>query len=101
MVKTIVPIVIVYLIAVVGWVTLAGTITSRTDNQDAELRREVGQLWGTQLEQIAPKASVSVDKPVEGKKWESDPKRAFTQQTTVTEKYEISPAQNDINIGFQ
>ena len=58
MVKTIIAIAAVYLIAVVGWVTLAGTITYRTENQDADLKRAVGQLWGTPLEQTAPAATL-------------------------------------------
>ena len=62
MVKTIVAIVIVYLVAVVGWITLAGTITYRTDHQDTQLKNEVGQLWGTPLEQHSPAAALGVDR---------------------------------------
>ena len=61
MIKRIVAIAFVYLIAVVGWITLAGTITYRTDHQDEELKHQVGQLWGTPLEQKAPSASLTVE----------------------------------------
>lgn len=49
--KRLMGIVIVYLFAAIGWITLAGTITHRTESQDAGLKNEVGQLWGTPLEQ--------------------------------------------------
>jgi len=48
----------VYLIAVVGWVVLAGTISYRTDSQDADLRKQVGELWGKPLIQSAPWAAL-------------------------------------------
>jgi len=51
----------VYLVAVVGWVTLAGTNSYRTENQDVALKQQVGHLWGTPLEQKAPSAVLMVE----------------------------------------
>ena len=46
MVKRIVAIAVVYLVAVVGWITLAGTISYRTDHQDADFARNpTSQYW--------------------------------------------------------
>ena len=101
MVKRIVAIVVVYLIAVVGWITLAGTISYRTDHQDAELKHEVGQLWGTPLEQHAPGAALCVDRQVETKKWDLYQKRDTVERTTVTDKYDLPIVENDIRVGFE
>src|SRR5438132_8122123 len=62
MVRRIIAIAFVYLIAVAGWVFLAGTITYRTNNQDESLKRDVQQLWGTPLEQRAPDAKLRVER---------------------------------------
>lgn len=101
MVKTIVAIAIVYLIAVVGWITLAGTISYRTDHQDADLKHEVGQLWGSPLEQNAPAASLGVDRQVETEKWDASQKRRIVERTTVIDKYDLPIIENGIRIGFE
>ncbi|HLF82708.1 MAG TPA: inner membrane CreD family protein [Blastocatellia bacterium] len=102
MVKRIVAIAIVYLIAVVGWITLAGTITYRTDHQDADLKHEVGQLWGTPLDQKAPWASLTVDSITRTEK----PNPANNGVVVVRAgaepgKYELPIAQNEIRAGFE
>lgn len=102
MVKRIVAIAIVYLIAVVGWITLAGTISYRTDHQDAQLKHEVGQLWGTPLDQKAPWASLTVDSPTRTEK--RDPANngvVFVRAGADPEKYELPLAQNEIRVGFE
>ena len=101
MVKRIVAIAIIYLIAVVGWITLAGTISYRTDQQDAELKGEVGQLWGTPLEQRAPGASLSVDRQVGSGRWDAHKKRNIVERTTVTDKYDLPIIENDLRVGFE
>ena len=58
MVKNITAIGIVYVIAVVGWIVLGSTIDVRTGSQDDRLKQSVGELWGTPLEQHAPRASL-------------------------------------------
>ena len=102
MVKTIVAIVIVYLVAVVGWIILAGTITYRTDHQDTELKNEVGQLWGTPLDQKAPWASLMVDSPTrtEGPNPQGNGV-VFVRPGANPEKHEVPIAQNDIRVGFK
>ena len=101
MAKRIIAIGFVYLIAVVGWITLAGTISYRTDSQDSALKHEVGRLWGTPLEQSAPGASLSVERQVATKKWDPDQKRNVVDRTTVTDKYDVPIIENDIHIGFE
>jgi inner membrane protein involved in colicin E2 resistance len=101
MVKTIIAITAVYLIAAVGWVTLAGTISYRTDHQDSDLRQAVGQLWGTPLEQNAPAASLGVDRQVETEKWDASQKRRIVERTTVTDKYELPIIENNISVGLE
>jgi hypothetical protein len=102
MVKRITAIAIVYLIAVVGWITLAGTITYRTDHQDAELKHEVGQLWGTPLEQKAPSASMTVEKPVENQSHipAANQRGLVFVRGSAAEKYDLPIVQNDIRAGF-
>ncbi|MEK6302728.1 MAG: inner membrane CreD family protein [Acidobacteriota bacterium] len=62
MVKNIAAIGIVYVIAAVGWMVLGSTIDLRTSSQDGRLKESVGELWGTPLEQRAPKASLEVER---------------------------------------
>lgn len=96
MVKRIVAIAVVYLIAVVGWITLAGTITYRTDHQDEELKHQVGQLWGTPLEQKAPSASLTVEN-------DSHIPSAVERGVVVVRPvgtYEVRLVQNNIQVGF-
>lgn len=101
MVKRIIAIAVVYLIAVVGWITLAGTISYRTDHQDAELKHEVGQLWGTPLEQHAPGAALVVDRQVETKRWDLNKKLEVVDRLTVTDKYDLPIVENGIRLGFE
>jgi hypothetical protein len=101
MVKMILAIAFVYLIAVVGWITLAGTISYRTDHQDETLKHEVGQLWGAPMEQRAPWASLAVDRQVDNEKWDGSKQRKTLERTTVTDKYDVPIPQNDIRVGFE
>ncbi len=101
MVKTILAIAFVYLTAVVGWITLAGTISYRTDHQDETLKKEVGQLWGTPLEQRAPSASLAVDRQVDVEKWDGSKQTKTIDHATVTDKYDLPIIQNNIRVGFE
>jgi hypothetical protein len=98
-VKSIVAIVIVYLVAVAGWITLAGTITYRTDHQDSQLKDEVGQLWGTPLEQKAPLASLTVASPTQTAN-ASNNGIVYTRPSVEPEKYELRIAENEIRVGL-
>lgn len=102
MVRNIVAIGIVYLIAVVGWITLAETITHRTDHQDSDLKSRVGQLWGTPLDQKAPSASIAVDNtnPTETP---SIPGNGvvYARPGTSRESYEAPIAENDIRVSLR
>lgn len=62
MFKNIIAIGFVYVIAVVGWMVLGTTIDLRTGSQDDRLKQSVGELWGTPLEQRAPKASLELER---------------------------------------
>jgi inner membrane protein involved in colicin E2 resistance len=101
MFKRIAAIAFVYLIAVVGWVTLAGTITYRTDSQDFSLKQEVGQLWGTPLEQRAPKAALTVDRKVKTEKWSDAAKKKVVEEAIVSDKFNVPIIQNDIRVDFE
>lgn len=101
MVKTITAITAVYLIAVAGWVTLAGTITYRTENQDADLKREVGQLWGTPLEQNAPAATLGVDRKALTEVWDDERKRRIVEHKTVTDKYDVPIIENNVRVSLE
>lgn len=95
MVKRIAAIAIVYLVAVAGWITLAGTISYRTDHQDAGLKHEVGQLWGTPLEQRAPKATLEVEQPA------PIPKPGFVSvRAAQVESINVPLVRSDINVGL-
>ncbi len=95
MVKRIAAIAIVYLIAVAGWIILAGTISYRTDHQDAGLKQQVGQLWGTPLEQRAPKATLEVEQPA------PIPKPGFVNvRAAQVESINLPLVRSDINVGL-
>jgi len=98
MVKNIIAIAFVYLIAVAGWITLGTTISYRTDHQDEELKHQVGELWGTPLEQKAPTASLAVEN-------DSHVPQAVERGVVVlrgatNEHYDLPLVQNDIRVGF-
>lgn len=99
MVRRITAIAFVYLIAVAGWVFLAGTITYRTDNQNESLKREVNQLWGTPLEQRAPSAKLNVERKSAAV---TDLKAQHTTASTVTaiDEVDVPIVQNDIRTRF-
>jgi hypothetical protein len=101
MVKRITAIAFVYMVAVIGWMALAGTITYRTNYQDAGLKQAVGQLWGTPLEQHAPSASLFVDRQVETEKWSDAAKRKIVERATVSDKFDVPIVENDIRAGFE
>ena len=101
MVKRITAIGFVYFVAVLGWVFLASTITYRTGNQDATLKREVGQLWGTPLEQHAPVASLVAERKVQVEKFNPVTKQKIFEQTSATDKFDVPIIQNDIQVGFE
>ena len=98
MIKRIVAIAFVYLIAVVGWITLAGTILYRTDHQDEELKHQVGQLWGTPLEQRAPSASLAVEN--DDHIPQAVERGVVVVRTASNEKYDVPLVQNDIHVAF-
>ena len=99
MVKTIVAIVIVYVVAVVGWITLAGTITYRTDHQDTQLKNEVGQLWGAPLEQKAPQASLTIDSSDRTVNAVNNG-IVYTRPRAEPEKHELPITENEISVGL-
>ncbi|HXG64663.1 MAG TPA: inner membrane CreD family protein [Blastocatellia bacterium] len=98
MLKRIIAIAFVYLLAMFGWVTLGGTIAYRTDAQDAELRREVGQLWGTPLTQAAPVAKLNVERTAEAEKTDPLTKKKTIERTTVTDAYDVPIVKSNINV---
>lgn len=101
MVRRIVAIAVVYLIAAAGWIILAGTISYRTDNQDGELKRQVGQLWGTPLEQRAPAAALTFKRPAEVTKWDPNQRKNVVEQTNANDTIDVPLVQNDIDVAFK
>ncbi|HEY8459860.1 MAG TPA: hypothetical protein VIM99_05730, partial [Blastocatellia bacterium] len=47
-------IVFIFLCIAAAWAILGFTVTTRTADQDQNLKAAVGQLWGTQQRQFAP-----------------------------------------------
>ncbi|HPC84063.1 MAG TPA: inner membrane CreD family protein [Thermoanaerobaculaceae bacterium] len=56
MVRTVAGIVAVFVLATLAWMLLGASVSLRTNQSDQALRRKVGQLWGTPLDQPAPAA---------------------------------------------
>ncbi|HKQ05549.1 MAG TPA: inner membrane CreD family protein [Blastocatellia bacterium] len=101
MVHRITAIVVFYLVAVAGWVFLAGTITYRTGNQDDSIKREVSQLWGTPLEQRAPSARLSVERKTDTEVTNPMTHQRMVNQTTTTEESDLPITQNNIRTRFE
>jgi Inner membrane protein CreD len=101
MVRRIVAIAFVYLVAVAGWVFLAGTITYRTGNQDDSLKREVNQLWGTPLEQRAPSARLSVVRQADVEITDPKTQQRSINHTTVTDEFDMPIVQNSLHTRFE
>jgi inner membrane protein involved in colicin E2 resistance len=49
---------LIYLCTAVAWSTLGASVVSRTGESDAQLSKEVAQLWGGRHNQVAPLISV-------------------------------------------
>src|SRR5437763_12286693 len=101
MVYRIIAIAVVYLVAVAGWVFLAGTITYRTGNQDDSLKREVNQLWGTPLEQRAPSAKLNVERKTEVAATDPKAPPRAANQTPATDEFDTPITQNNIRTRFE
>src|SRR5262245_21828649 len=54
MITRIAAIVLIYGCTVLGWMILGATVDQRTGAQDEDLKKAVGQLWGTAQRQRAP-----------------------------------------------
>ncbi len=89
MIRTILAISAIFIIATIGWVALGGTIVTRTDTQDRKLKAQVGQLWGTPLEQKAPAGTLMWKRPTEGGPWKETIERA-----------EVPVVRSDIRLGL-
>ncbi len=98
MIKTIAAIAFVYLVAVAGWITLGTTISYRTDHQDEELKHQVGELWGTPLEQKAPTASLAVEN--DSHVPQAVERGVLAVRGATNERYDLPLIQNDIRVGF-
>jgi len=102
MTKRIIAIAVVYLVAVAGWIFLGGTISYRTDRQDADLKSTVGQLWGIPLEQKAPWGVIAAETTTQT----SGPNNSgngivYVRPGATSETYEAPIAANDIKISFE
>jgi len=64
MVRTVTGVILVFLVATVGWMVLGASVSMRSSASDSTLRAQVGQLWGTPLAQKAPTAQVTLSKVV-------------------------------------
>jgi inner membrane protein involved in colicin E2 resistance len=101
MFQRIIAIAAVYLVAVAGWVFLAGTITYRTGNQDDSLKRDVIQLWGMPLEQHAPYAKLDVERKTDIQVIDAKTQQRSTNQATVTDEFDLPIVQNNIHTRFE
>jgi hypothetical protein len=50
----IIALIAIYIIAAMAWVFLGATVALRTEDADRALRKDVGNIWGTKLQQQAP-----------------------------------------------
>jgi hypothetical protein len=101
MVRRIIAIAFVYLVAVAGWVFLAGTITYRTGNQDDSLKREVTHLWGLPLEQRAPYAKLNVERQTDVEVTDPKTQQRSVNHTTVTDEFDVPIVQNNLRTRFE
>src|SRR5215813_4882489 len=102
MTKRIIAIAVVYLVAVAGWIFLGGTISYRTDRQDAELKSSVGQLWGIPLEQKAPWGVIAAETTAQtSRPNDSGNGVVYVRPGATSETYEAPIAENNINVSFE
>ena len=97
MTKTIGAIAAVFFCAAIAWLILGGTIESRTNSQDRELRAKVGQLWGTPLSQAAPSASLDIPRVVETQEQGPDG-RTIVKHATVVDHFPVPVTRSDIRL---
>jgi len=100
-VKKIAAIVFVYLAATAGWIILAGTISYRTETQDRELRREVGELWGKPLVQRAPWATISTTRAVPTRYGDAQSRSNIASTEQKVEKTDVPLVSSDVRLGLE
>jgi inner membrane protein involved in colicin E2 resistance len=100
MVQRVFAIALVYLLATAGWLVLGTTIVARTDDQDAKLKAEVGQLWGTPLEQPAPSAELKVEREAKTEKVDQKTGRKTIERTKVIDSFQVPLVQSNIAVGL-
>jgi hypothetical protein len=99
--KRIAAIVLVYLVATVGWVALGSTIVHRTESLDHKLTKEVGELWGIPLLQPAPWATLGVPRVVETRRVDATLKREIVERETVIDQLEVPLVASDIRVALE
>lgn len=98
MIRRLIAIALVYLVAVLGWMVLGGTIVSRTSSQDGELRARVGQLWGTPLSQTAPSGSLKVLRTVETEELDKETNKQVIKRSQVVDAFPVPIVKSDLKL---
>lgn len=97
MTRSIAAIVVVFVVASLGWMILGGTIDARTTTQDRELRAKVGQLWGSPLDQSAPVATLDIPRIVETQEQDKDG-RTVIKRSPVIDHFPVPIVKSDIKV---
>jgi inner membrane protein involved in colicin E2 resistance len=84
----------------VAWLVLGGVMGSRSGSQSYELRQRVADLWGQPQAQAGPALTFSWEAPRETVRTETvnGVERQIREQTTGTEKQDVSVASTHIDV---
>ena len=101
-----VAIIFIFFCSVIAWVILGGTLVHRTDQAKEFSAGAVGELWGTEQYQRAPKFYYKVAREIEVKENEAGavegegPREVTTKKKVVEETVFVEPAGADIDVGL-
>ncbi|HNX50726.1 MAG TPA: inner membrane CreD family protein [Thermoanaerobaculaceae bacterium] len=101
MAKTVAGIVAVFLLATCGWMLLGASVSFRTHDADTTLRRQVGQLWGTPLNQVSPTAQVTLKRQVTRKRVLDGGKRTEEVTQECTEVKAVALVASDVALDLR
>jgi hypothetical protein len=84
MIARITAIVFIFICTALAWGILGATVTTRTQNQDANLKGAVGQLWGTPQRQFAPQVYYQTIEETEVKTTEGNKEVSVIRKQAIT-----------------
>ncbi len=98
--KKIFPLILIYVIALIGWMILGSVTSFRSYSQDDKLKQRVGGLWGASQDQEAPEIFYEEKKLKSVKERDEETGRMEARTVETTEQFGINLESTDLKADF-